>query len=106
MTDDEVDALLPVVDELIDAVDAGDAGFIEACLTFQGRAPAIAVILAQRLIEAEAIVDELRESVRDARKHYAAALADGDQLRTEVRDLRARVKELRGYMSATARRAR
>lgn len=104
MTDELVNLLLPVVDEFVAAVEANDARFIAHCLTYQGRAPAIAVILAERLLESEAETETVRGATRDARKQYAAVLADNDQLRAELDDSRARVKELRGILGAAAGR--
>ena len=104
MTDDEVNELLPVVDEFVDAVEANDAGFIKSCLAYRGRAPAIAVILAQRLTEAEVETASARGAVRDARKQYAATMADNDQLRAELKDARERVTELRSILHAAGRR--
>lgn len=104
MTDELVEMLLPVVDEFVAAVEENDAPFIERCLTYQGRAPAIAVILAERLLESEAETETVRGATRDARKQYAAVLADNDQLRAELKDARARIRELRGILGAAAGR--
>ena len=105
MTDDDVVALLPVVDEFIEAVQENDAGFIRSCLAYRGRAPAFAVILAQRLHDAEAETETVRGAVRDARKQYAATLADNDQLRAELKDARERVQQLRSILHAAGRRS-
>ncbi len=104
MTDEEVDALLPVVDEFVEAVEESDVGFITACLAFKDRAPAVAVILAQRLIESEAEREKAVGVLRDAHHHLVTTRERAEKLRTELDDARRRVKELRGILTAAGRR--
>lgn len=80
MTDEEVNELLPVVDELVAAVAEGDSGFIAECLAYNNRAAAFAVILAQRVLNAEAgMARAQREYVR-----MQAAVKVGETRRAQL----------------------
>jgi len=104
MTDEEVAELLPVVDEFVEAVKEGHAGFIEACLSHESRAKAFAVILATHLIEAEAEAEQASkqraEDARESRSSLASVWETNKKLSAEVTDLRERVRDLRSIVFA------
>ncbi len=111
MTDEEAAALLPVVDEFIAAVQEENAGFIDACLSYEGRAKGVAVLCAAHVLKAEEALDECRAALRDTRHENARLIASHDQLRAELVDARQRISDLRSFLTAkaaasTARRGR
>ncbi len=111
ITDEEAVALLPVVDEFLAAVEEQDAGFIDACLSYDGRAKAIAVLCAAHLLKTESDLEDSRQALRDTRRELSRLTAAYDQMRAELDDARTRIKDLRSFLTAkaaasTARRGR
>lgn len=103
VTDEELEPLLPVVDEFIDAVGANDAGFIAASLGPVNRAPVFAVVCARRLLDAEAVIADQGVGVKEARRAWMRAKGENEKLRRQIAGLKRTEGELREIQADQAK---